>query len=143
VRRAWLRLWVSVIIAGVVGAAGVPASAHHSFAAEYFEDQMVSVEGDVVQFDYRNPHAWVHLAVKDERGEMQKVSAEWANPGRLKQQGLTADTIKPGDHVIITGSPGRNPAERRIHLKRIQRPDDGWTWPLQRTLQGSNPRRTL
>ena len=38
------------------------------------------------------------------------------------------DTLKPGDRVIVTGSPGRNAAERKIHLKRIERPADGWSW---------------
>src|SRR5687768_7168907 len=115
-RRIWLALCISAV------AAGVPAWAHHSFAAEYFESQTVSVEGEVLQFDYRNPHAWVHLMAKDENGELQKFSAEWSNPNRLKQQGLTAESIKPGDQVVITGSPGRNPAERRLHLKGIERP---------------------
>lgn len=126
-RRAGLALLIGF---GVTSAA---ASAHHSFSAAYFENQSMSVEGDVVQFDYRNPHAWVHVTVTDERGEMQKFSAEWANPARLKQQGIDADTIQPGDHVVITGSPGRNPAERLLHLKGIRRPNDGWNWPRPRT----------
>jgi uncharacterized protein DUF6152 len=109
---------------------GARASAHHSFAAAYFEDQKVSIAGEVVRFDYINPHAWVHVMARDERGDMQRYSAEWSNPRRLKQQGLAADAIKPGDHVVITGSPGRNPAERTIHLRAIERPSDGWRWPL-------------
>jgi hypothetical protein len=113
-------------------ALGTPASAHHSFAAAYFEDQRVSVAGEVTQFDYVNPHAWVHVMAPDQNGEMQKFSAEWSNPRRLQQQGLTASAIKPGDQVIITGSPGRNPAERKIHLRAIERPADGWKWPQQR-----------
>jgi|SRR5206468_6297817 len=108
--------------------AGVPASAHHSFAAEYFESQTVSIEGELVQFDYRSPHVWVHVMAVDERGELQRFSAEWANPSRLAQRGVTQDTLRPGDRVVITGSPGRSASERKIHLKRIVRPADGWTW---------------
>jgi hypothetical protein len=104
-------------------------SAHHSFSAEYFEEQKVSIEGDVIAFELKNPHAWLHLAVVDENGKSQRVSAEWSNPGRLKQAGFTVDSFKPGDHLIITGSPGRDPAERRIHLRTIRRPSDGWKWP--------------
>ena len=113
-------------------AAGVPASAHHSFAAVYFENQTITVSGEVAQFDYSNPHAWVHLMAKDENGELQRFSAEWSNPARLKQQGLTAESIKPGQQVVITGSPGRNPADRHLHLKTIERPADGWKWPRAR-----------
>ena len=112
----------------VVASLIVPLEAHHSFAADYFEDQRVSVEGDLVEFDYRAPHSWVHLMVKDERGGVEKYSAEWASPTRLSQRGVTADSLKPGDHLVINGSPGRKPAERRLHLKTITRPADGWSW---------------
>ena len=107
---------------------GIPAYAHHSFNNYYFESQSTSVEGEVVEFEYRSPHAWVHIMAKNETGQMQKYSAEWSNTNRLKQQGITKDTIKPGDFVVITGSPGRKPEEYRLHLKGIQRPSDGWRW---------------
>jgi hypothetical protein len=118
-------LWTLLI--GIV-AAGVPASAHHSFAAHYFEDRTVSIEGELVEFEYRSPHAWVHVLARDENGEVQKFSAEWANPNRLTQRGVTQETLKKGDRVVITGSPGRKSSERRIHLKSIVRPADGWKW---------------
>ena len=62
--------------------------------------------------------------VPDENGQLQKYSAEWFNPSRLSKMNITKDTLKPGDTVIITGSPGRNVNERTLHLKRIQRPAD-------------------
>lgn len=109
-------------------AAGGRAYSHHSFAAHYFEDQTVSITGDVVEFEYRNPHAWVHLDVEDEQRQIQRFAAEWGSIERLRRQGIRPDTLKPGDRVIITGSPGRNPAERKVHLKGIERPADGWKW---------------
>ena len=115
------------LIVGVV-ALCAPVSAHHSFPAHYFEDQTVSVEGELVEFEYRAPHAWVRVMAPDDKGVLQQFSAEWANPSRLSQLGVTKETLKAGDRVIISGSPGRNPAERRIHLKSIQRPADGWAW---------------
>ena len=117
------RLLILVLALGVVS---VPVYAHHSFASYYFEKQTMSVEGEVVKFDYRSPHAWVYIVAKDEKGQTLQYAAEWFNPNRLKQQGITANTIKPGDHVILVGSPGRNPADQRLHLKGIQRPADGW-----------------
>jgi hypothetical protein len=126
-RRIWLACCISAV------AVGVQVLAHHSFAAEYFENQTVSVEGEVVQFDYINPHAWVHLMATDEAGVLQRFSAEWSNPRRLKEQGITPESIKPGERVVIRGSPGRKTADRRLHLKAIERPADGWKWPLART----------
>lgn len=110
----------------LLGAAG--AHAHHSFAAYYFEEQTVTIEGSVTEFEYRSPHAWLHVLAPDEDGQMQRFSAEWANPQRLARDGVTADRIKAGDVVRVTGSPGRTASERKIHLKRIERPADGWAW---------------
>ena len=106
----------------------LPAHGHHAFAAYYFEDRSMTVEGDLVEFDYRNPHAWVHIAAQDASGHVRRVSAEWSNPGRLNQQGITKTTLKPGDRLILTGSPGRDPSESKMHVKRIERPADGWKW---------------
>ena len=78
--------------------------------------------------DYRAPLAWLYVLAPDADGQMQRFSAEGANPQRLSRDGITADRLKPGDVVRVTGSPGRTPSERKIHLKRIERPADGWTW---------------
>jgi hypothetical protein len=102
--------------------------AHHSFAASYFEEQWVTVEGELEEFEFKSPHSWVHLSVREESGQSQRYSAEWASASRLTQRGISADTLKPGDRVVIKGSPGRTPGERKIHLKSIERPADGWAW---------------
>ena len=122
-----MRVTLLTLLFGAV-AVGVPVSAHHSFPAFYFEEQSVTVEGELVEFEYRSPHAWVRVMAKDDRGEMQQYAAEWANPTRLGRGGVAKDTLKAGDHVVITGSPGRNPAEHHLHLKSILRPADGWKW---------------
>ena len=118
------------IPAGAVAAlmAALPVYAHHSWTASYLEDRTISIQGDVVAVEYQNPHALIQLAVADGSGRIQKYGAEWANPSRLSQQGITRDTVKPGDHVIVTGSPARDPNEYRLHLKQIERPADGWKW---------------
>jgi hypothetical protein len=117
-----------VFTALIVAALNAPASAHHSFAAFYFEDQSVSIEGVVTEFHYVNPHAWVYISARDVEGVLRTVGAEWSNPARLTQAQIRRDTLKPGDHVIITGSPSRDTQDYKVHLKRIVRPADGWTW---------------
>ena len=109
------------------------AYAHHSFAKEYAEEKQISLEGDVVSFEYRNPHAWVYFTANDGSGVMRKFGAEWANPRRLEQQGVRAADIRAGDHVIVSGSPNRNATTYNVHLKSIRRPADGWAWPRGRS----------
>jgi len=107
---------------------GVNAWAHHSFAATYFEDKRVTIEGELVQFLYRNPHSFVHVEVKDANGEMVRWAVEWGAGGQLGRQGVTRETLKPGDHVIIVGNPGRNPEDHRLRMVNVTRPSDGWKW---------------
>jgi hypothetical protein len=109
----------------------VSVFAHHSFPAHYFEERSITVQGEVVEFEYKSPHAWVHVMVRDTSGQGQRFSAEWSNPTRLQQSSINKDTLKAGDYVIITGSPGRNDSERTMHLKGIERPSDGWKWGVR------------
>ncbi len=104
-----------------------PAYAHHSFAATYFEDKTETVEGELVQFLFRNPHSFVHVEGKDATGTC-AVRVEWGAGLQLNRQGVTRETLKPGDHVIITGNPGRNPEDHRLRMRTITRPSDGWKW---------------
>ena len=104
------------------------AFGHHSFAAAYFEEQSVTIDGSIAEFAYRSPHAWVYVDVTDAKDKVTRYGAEWANPNRLTRDGVSSDTLRPGDRVIITGSPGRKAGENQIHLKRIERPADGWQW---------------
>jgi hypothetical protein len=117
-----------VLLAAAVSLLGVRAYAHHSFAATYFEDQKLTIHGKLVQFLYRNPHSFVHVEAPDDKGEMQTWAVEWGAGGQLGRQGVTRETLKPGDDVIVVGNPGRNPADHRLRMVNITRPADGWKW---------------
>ncbi len=108
--------------------AAAPARAHHSFAATYFVDREITVEGTITQFLFRNPHSFVKVQAPDASGQMQTWSIEWGGGVQLTHDHVTRDTLKPGDHVIVTGNPGRDPTEHRIRLHKIVRPSDGWKW---------------
>src|SRR5712692_7087201 len=120
-----------VLILGMAIAAVVSAGrtyAHHSFAATYFEDKSQKIEGELVQFLYRNPHSFVHVMAPDETGQMQRWAIEWGGGGQLGRQGVTRETLKAGDHVLVVGQPGRNPDDHRMRMVNITRPADGWKW---------------
>jgi hypothetical protein len=85
--------------------------AHHSFAATYFEDKTMQVEGKLVQFQFRNPHSFIQLEVKNTKGEVERWSIEWGGAAQLGSQGITNETLKYGDLVVISGNPG--PRSRR------------------------------
>ncbi|PWT81934.1 MAG: hypothetical protein C5B57_09540 [Blastocatellia bacterium] len=118
----------------LVGAAvlGRPVLAHHSFAVYYIEQDTIEVEGDVVEFDYKNPHSWIHIMSRDVFGKPKLYAVEWASTSRLESDGITKRTLRTGDLVRIWAAPSRAPNDNRIRLKRIERRSDGWKW-------GQNP----
>ena len=121
-------LFALALVAGAMVISSGRAYAHHSFAATYFEDKTQKIEGNLVQFLYRNPHSFVHVEAPDDKGTMQRWAVEWGAGGQLGRQGVTRETLKPGDHVVIVGNPGRNPEDHRLRMVNITRPSDGWKW---------------
>jgi hypothetical protein len=122
------RLSIVMLLFIGVFALAVPAIAHHSFAATYVEEKQQTIEGDLVQFVFRNPHSFVHVEVADPSGEKVRYAVEWASGSSLNGQGITRETLKFGDHVVVVGQPGRNDEDRRMRMKSITRPSDGWKW---------------
>jgi hypothetical protein len=105
-----------------------PAAAHHSFAAVYQADETLQLEGKVVQFLFRNPHSVLHVLVPDESGGSTRWAIEWQGATQLGARGMSAQTLRPGDPVIVTGNPGRVAAEHRMLLVTIKRTTDGFGW---------------
>ncbi len=122
--------WILCIAAGAL-LSGVPASAHHSFTATYDESKTQQIEGEIKQFLFRNPHAWVHVEAPDENGQVHRWGVEWGGAGALTGQGITRDSLKVGDKVVITGNPGRNPIDHRLRMRSLLRPSDGFGWGFQ------------
>ena len=120
------RLLVAAVAAWCVF--GAKAFAHHSFAATYIEDKSVTIEGELVQVLFRNPHSFVHLTVTQKDGTMVRYAVEWGGAAQLGGQGVTRETLKLGDKLVISGNPGRNPADHRVRMTTLRRPSDGLSW---------------
>jgi len=120
---------LAATLAGVVEVAvSVPALAHHSFPATYEVDQVVTIEGTVSQFLFRNPHSFVHVVTLDKSGKTVTWAVEWGAGGALGADNVTHDTLKPGDKVVVTGNPAREAGSHRLRMRSIVRPSDGWKW---------------
>ena len=97
--------------------AAVSLPAHHSFAAEYDSSKPVTLQGTLVELEWVNPHAWIHMEVKNADGTVTKWSCEMGSPNILMRNGWRRDTIKQGDQIIVTGSAakdGSNMANARV-----------------------------
>jgi hypothetical protein len=81
---------------------GVPASAHHSFAAEYDSSQVLTLKGTISKIEWTNPHIYIYVDVKDADGKISTWALEGYPPNTLKRTGFTKDTLKIGDEITIT-----------------------------------------
>jgi Family of unknown function (DUF6152) len=124
------RLPVSVSLSALIllTLGGGLTFAHHSATATYIYGKSVKIEGTLKEFIWRNPHSFMKVQAPDEKGEMQMWVIEGAAAQVLAEQGVTTNTLRPGDHVIVTGQPGRIPEDHRLLLERIERPSDGLKW---------------
>ena len=118
------------LLVGVSLIGASSASAHHSFAATYIAEETITIDGELVQILFRNPHSFVHVAVKDKNGAVVRYAVEWRGAAELEMQGVHRETLKPGDRVIISGNPGRNPADHRLRASSFYHPKDGLRWKL-------------
>lgn len=122
--------------AAVVGALlAVGAEAHHSISAVYDGSQQRTVEGVVAEFQFVNPHPFVIVTVTPSGGAPEEWRLEMDNRFELSGIGMTADTLKQGDVVVVTGSAGRT-EPRTLYVRQLDRSADGFRYEQV----GSRPR---
>ena len=103
-----MNLQVVSLTAVAVAAFTASALAHHSFAM-FDQQQTVTLQGTVKEFEWVNPHAWLRVMVKDEKtGTPALWALELSSPSRLVTMGMRADSVKAGDAVSVTFHPMKN-----------------------------------
>jgi hypothetical protein len=125
-----MRRTLFLSIVAVAWLAGAELAGHHSFAATYREDEIVMIEGELIRFDYRNPHSFVQVMAPGKDGTLQRWSIEWGAISQLNRQGVERYTLKPGDKVQISGAPSRS-EDYKLLMRKLVRPSDGFTWAAQ------------
>ena len=83
------------------------ASAHHS-GAMFDQTKQVQLSGTVREFQWINPHVFIQLRTRDERGRDVEWSLEMTAPVHLQRLGWSRSSLKPGDHITVTFHPLRN-----------------------------------
>ena len=89
-----------------------PAWAHHSHGAYVAGPNATHLEGTVKEVQLINPHSWIYLEVKNDKGETVTWALEATNPGGLARKGIKREDVKTGDlikvrcHLLRDGSNG-------------------------------------
>jgi len=123
-----MALHLFLVAAVLVSLSAVSAYSHHSLGATYQSDTEIKLEGKLVQFVFRNPHSFVHIEAKDPSGGVKRWAVEWTGAAALAGQGVEGNTLKPGDHVVLTARPSRTAGETRALMRTLWRPSDNFRW---------------
>jgi len=94
---------ISTVIALAMAVAAPNAVAHHAFSAEFDANLPIRVQGKIVQVDWINPHAWVHVEDVKDDGTKQVWQLEAGTPNTLLRRGLTKRLLQPGTEVVVRG----------------------------------------
>ena len=77
--------------------------AHHAYTAEFDTTKPVKVTGVVTKLEWSNPHIWIYLDVKDDKGSVTNWGFSASPPGMLLRRGITKNSLKIGDVLTISG----------------------------------------
>ena len=99
---------LAAFLGAVAVVAVVPASAHHSFAAEFDANKKVTITGTVTKVEWANPHARFYVDAKDETGKIVNWDFELASPNGLMRRGWTRNSLKAGDVVTVVAYGAKN-----------------------------------
>jgi hypothetical protein len=125
----------AIVVAAALAVNGIAVHAHHAISSVYDSGRRVTVDGIVAEFQLINPHPFLIIDVKDAAGTAQQWRLEMDNRSELAAIGVTANTFRPGDRVVVSGSLARAQPQR-LYLLRLDRPADGF-WYEQ---VGQSPR---
>jgi Family of unknown function (DUF6152) len=101
-----------VIAAGAFLSAAAPVWAHHAFAAEFDSDKPIKLKGTVVKMEWINPHAWIHINVKGDDGNVTEWMIEAAAPNSLLRRGWTKNSLPAGTEILVEGFQAKDASNR-------------------------------
>ena len=93
----------AVLLAAVVPFVPTPMGAHHAFFAEFDGDAPVHLQGRVSKVEWINPHAWIHLEVVEEGGQVVTWMVEGGTPNTLLRRGFDKNSLVIGTEILVRG----------------------------------------
>jgi hypothetical protein len=109
-----------------IALAGASVMAHHSFQAEFDISKPMTLKGTVTKVEWVNPHVYLHIAVKDDKGAVANWAFETLGPGRMRAEGMSKQTFGVGKVITLKGYAARDGSKNLGFLRQVTF-DDGHT----------------
>jgi hypothetical protein len=103
----------AAVAVAVIALSPLPMLAHHAFAAEFDEKKPVKfLDATVTKVMLINPHSWIYVDVKQPDGTVENWAVEAGSPNILLRRGITKDTLKVGDKLVVDGYQSKDGSHR-------------------------------
>jgi hypothetical protein len=99
-----------------------PVRAHHAFAAEFDATKPLKLHGTVTKMEWINPHAWIHIDVKNPDGTVTNWMVEGGSPNTLLRNGFTKNSLPPGTEIVVDGYQSKDESNK-MNGRDITLPD--------------------
>ncbi len=110
---------MSLLVVGIAMAVIiVPASAHHSFSAEYDSKKVITLTGTVTKVEWMNPHVYFYIDVNGEDGKPANWACEMGPPNGLQRSRWTRNTMKIDDEVTVNGSRAKD-GSKQVNARTV------------------------
>ena len=94
-------IWLAIALVALLATAQLVA--HHAFSAEFDANRPVQLKGTVTKMEWINPHAWIHIDVKMDDGNVEQWMIEGGTPNTLFRRGFTKQSLMPGTIIMVDG----------------------------------------
>jgi len=96
----------------------MPVMSHHG-RSNFRYDINTTLEGEVVDFQWRNPHVYIDLQTINDNNETEVWLIEAGTPSALKRQGWNKYAFGIGDKIVAVGNANRDPEKKHLYLQHI------------------------
>jgi Family of unknown function (DUF6152) len=107
------------VVAGLCAIAVARVAAHHAFGAEFDPNDPIRLQGKIVKVEWVNPHAWIHIEVKNKDGSAEVWMVEGGTPNTLLRRGLTRQSLTYGTELIVDGYQAKDHSLKRANGRDV------------------------